>query len=108
MKLFRWSTFAFIVFLLCLRYLVSEDISLNWDAPIFIQGSYLVYLNQIPNVDFSTPLGPVMFLIGGLGMKLTTPTIIGMNVGMIIFSTIVLIATFFYSKIFYRKGLIYF
>lgn len=108
LKMFKIFTLLFIIFLVSIRYLSSESIALNWDAPIIIEGSYLVFLNQIPNVDFSTPIGPVIFLIGGLGMKLSTPTIIGLNIGFIIFSVLVLIGTLLLLKSFFSERLFLF
>ncbi len=78
--------FSTILFLLTFRFFISESIDLNGDSWILIDGVYRVFLNQKPHVDFSTPFGPVLFLAGAIGMKITTPTIAGMNVGFILFS----------------------
>ena len=106
--MFKEFTYIFIIFLVAMRYLASEDIALNWDAPIFIEGSYLVFLNQIPNIDFSTPIGPLIFLIGGIGMKLSTPTIIGLNIGLMTFSAILLIGALLLLKNFLSERLFLF
>ncbi len=71
------------------RILISDLIPVNWDGPIFIDGSYRVYLGQIPNKDFSAPLGPLIFLSGGFGMWISTPSILGMNLGLILFVSII-------------------
>lgn len=80
-----------ILLLVILRFLISEKIPLNWDAQFLIDGAYRVFLNQKPHVDFSTPLGPIVFLVGAIGMIITTPTIAGVNVGFILFGIFVLI-----------------
>lgn len=75
--------FLLLIVFVAFRFLVSDLIPVNWDAPIFIDGSYRVYLGQIPNRDFSTPIGPLIFLSGGLGMWISTPSILGMNLGLV-------------------------
>ena len=81
--------FIFLAILCIYRILVSDLIPINWDGPLFIDGSYRVYLGHIPNKDFSVPIGPLIFLSGGLGMKLTTPSILGMNVGFVIYILVI-------------------
>lgn len=74
-----------------MRVLVSEDLAINWDAPILINGAYRVFSGQIPHVDFSTPIGPIIFMASSFGMWLTTPSLLGMNLGLILFSIALLI-----------------
>jgi hypothetical protein len=71
---------------------------LNWDAPILIDGAYRVFLNQKPHVDFSTPLGPIIFIVGAIGMKATTPTIVGMHIGYILFGITILLASYAFTR----------
>lgn len=84
-----------ILLLVALRFSISDVIPLNWDTPILIDGAYRIFLDQKPHVDFSTPLGPIIFLAGAIGMKITTPTIAGLNVGYILFGLFILIVGYF-------------
>lgn len=84
-----YLVFIFLALLSIIRFSVSDLIPVNWDGPIFIDGSYRVYLGQIPNKDFSVPIGPLIFLAGGLGMSISTPSILGMNLGLILFSLMI-------------------
>ena len=81
-----------------LRILISGHIPLNWDTPILIEGAYRVFLGQKPHIDFSTPLGPIIYLAGAIGMKITTPTIAGLNIGYVIFDLFLLIISYFALK----------
>jgi hypothetical protein len=63
--------FFAIILLIILRFLVSNYMHLNWDTPILIDGAYRVFLNQKPHVDFSTPVGPIIFIVGAIGMRNT-------------------------------------
>lgn len=45
------------------------------DFSYIIDGSWRVANGQIPHLDFFTPLGPVIFLVGGLGMQLAGPCV---------------------------------
>lgn len=38
------------------------------DFMIFVDGAYRIVVGQIPNRDFHTPLGPIAFLLPGLGL----------------------------------------
>lgn len=38
------------------------------DFMIFVDGAYRIMVGQIPNQDFHTPLGPIAFLLPGLGL----------------------------------------
>lgn len=80
-----YLVFIFLALLSTIRFSISDLIPVNWDGPIFIDGSYRVYLGQIPNKDFSVPIGPLIFLAGGLGMSISTPSILGMNLGLVLF-----------------------
>jgi len=41
-----------------------------WDLPIFLDGAWRVSQGKVVHADFSSPLGPVTFFIGALGIKL--------------------------------------
>lgn len=90
-RLFKQISIIFILWIVCLRVLVSEDLAINWDAPILINGAYRVFSGQIPHVDFSTPIGPIIFMASSFGMWLTTPSLLGINLGLILFSITLLI-----------------
>lgn len=81
-----------------LRFLGSDNLRLNWDSPIFIDGAYRVFLGQVPHIDFSSPVGPVVFWMGGLGMRLTTPTLAGINVGFLIYGAIIVGSCSFFLR----------
>lgn len=61
----------------------SYSIQPNWDNAILIDGSYRVFQGRRPHHDFSTPIGPLYFVIGAAGMWLSTPTIAGIFLGII-------------------------
>ena len=63
------------------RLLIAGSIPITWDAGIIIDGSYRVLNGQIPHVDFSSPFGPVTFIAGAIGMLISTPTVMGLNLG---------------------------
>jgi hypothetical protein len=96
----------FSLFFCLLRFLGSDKLGLNWDSPIFIDGAYRVFLGQIPHIDFSSPVGPIVFWAGGAGMYLTSPTLAGMNVGYLIYGAMIVTAgTFFLRNILNRAFL---
>lgn len=105
---YRLSATLFIFLLISLRLLVSEDLAINWDAPILIDGSYRVFSGQIPHIDFSTPIGPVIFMIGALGMQLGSPSLLGLNLGLILFSSGILIITLIWMRGCLSKNLLFF
>lgn len=74
----------FLTIIITLRVLVINQIPLNWDTPIFIDGSYRVFKGQLPHVDFSTPVGELLFFFGAIGMKISTASIVGFNIGILI------------------------
>jgi len=80
----------FLVFFGISRLMGADNMGLNWDAPILIDGSYRVFLGQKPHHDFSTPIGPIYFAIGAIGMHLTSPTIAGLNFGLVLFGVLLL------------------
>lgn len=88
-------------FLVVSRLFLTSNIALGWDGPILVDGAYRVFKGQIPHVDFSAPMGPILFMFGGLGMWLVGPTILGLNLGLIIFGvlTIGLGITLLYKKL---------
>ena len=63
------------------RLFIAGSIPITWDAAIIIDGSYRVLNGQIPHVDFSSPLGPITFIVGAIGMLISTPSVMGLNLG---------------------------
>jgi hypothetical protein len=88
---FRNSIYFYITLALSLIYIglsrlsIIDLIQINWDAPILIDGSYRLFLGQSAHDDFSTPVGPLNFLPGALGMSLSGQSILGLNTGIVVF-----------------------
>ena len=100
-RVYRPFSILIILGLICLRFLVSDDLIINWDAPILIDGSYRVLNGQIPHLDFSTPIGPIIFIVGSFGMSIGSASLLGLNLGFIVFSIFLLI----FSVLALRKSL---
>jgi hypothetical protein len=88
---FRNSIYFYITLAVSLIYIglsrlsIIDLIQINWDAPILIDGSYRLFLGQSAHDDFSTPVGPLNFLPGALGMALLGQSILGLNIGIVVF-----------------------
>ncbi len=65
-----------------------------WDFAIVADGAWRIINDQIPHLNFSTPLGPVIFWVGALGMKLAGLTLMGFNLGFCIVGAMVTILIF--------------
>lgn len=63
------------------RLLIAGSIPMTWGAAIIMDGSYRVLNGQIPHVDFSSPIGPFTFIVGAIGMFISTPSVMGLNLG---------------------------
>jgi len=84
-KIWFFSVLMLLILFGMSRLLISAYMIPNWDNAILIDGSYRVFLGQKPHHDFSTPIGPIYFAIGALGMLLTSPTIAGIDFGIVVF-----------------------
>ena len=70
------------------RIFLVPNITINWDAPILIDGSYRLYLGQTIHNDFSSPVGLLNLFPGAVGMKIFGPNLLGLNFGISLFSFI--------------------
>ena len=70
------------------RILLIPLIQVNWDAPIIIDGAYRLYLGQTIHNDFSSPTGLLNLFPGAVGMEIFGPNLLGLNLGMSLFSLI--------------------
>jgi hypothetical protein len=98
-KVINLTFFLCACFLAVSRFYAHREFSLNWDAPIFFDGAWRVYSGELPHHDFSSPIGPVTFMIGAIGMALSTPTVAGINLGIVLFSlSLTLLSIYMVSK----------
>ena len=63
------------------RLLIAGSIPMTWGSAIIMDGSYRVLNGQIPHVDLSSPIGPFIFIVGAIGMFISTPSVMGLNLG---------------------------
>lgn len=73
---------------------IVSSVSPNWDSAFLIDGAYRVNLGFIPNRDFYSPIGPLVFYLGAVGFELTTNSLFGFDMAITIFG--LLIALFHY------------
>jgi len=75
----------FVLILSTIRiYSASVLTSGAWDLPIFIDGAWRVAQGQVVHNDFSSPVGPVTFLIDALGIKINGPHLQSLSYGVAI------------------------
>lgn len=55
---------------------IGVSVTTNYinDTTFFLEGGWRVYQGQRPHADFSSPLGPLMFLLVALGMWISGPS----------------------------------
>ena len=68
------------------RILLIPIIPVGWDAPIFFDGAYRIYLGQTIHNDFSSATGLLSLFPGAVGMKIFGPNLLGYNFGVSLFS----------------------
>ena len=68
------------------RILLIPIIPVNWDAPIYFDGAYRIYLGQTIHNDFSSATGLLSLFPGAVGMKIFGPNLLGYNFGVSLFS----------------------
>ena len=95
MRVFIFFSLLFIGFW---RILLGSIGTFNWDYPIFLDGIWRVIQGQIPHVDFSTPIGPLTFLIGYLGSIFTDLSIHSFDYGIVVVYFLTTYFTFYWSK----------
>jgi len=83
---------SFVIFVLLSKFTISLPI--HWDTQFMLDGSYRVYSGLVPNKQFSNPIGPLFYFIGGVGMKLIAPTIFGFEVGWTMFMALLTLMSF--------------
>jgi hypothetical protein len=94
----RTLIFIFLLFIGFWRILLGSIGTINWDYPIFLDGTWRIIQGQIPHIDFSTPIGPFTFFIGYLGSIFTGLSIHSFDYGIVFVYFLTTYFIFYWSK----------
>ncbi len=73
----------FIIMCWARLFLAERTFNIHWDTSIFLDGAWRVLQGQRPHHDFSSPVGPVTFLVLASGMKIMGVDLQGMGLGVV-------------------------
>ncbi len=66
-----WIYAAFVPLILLLLIPIATPIGpMYWDTYLYLDAAQRIWMGQIPNVDFSTPVGPLPYYLFAAGLKL--------------------------------------
>ena len=94
----RTLIFIFLLFIGFWRIFLGSIGTINWDYPIFLDGTWRIIQGQIPHIDFSTPIGPFTFFIGYLGSIFTGLSIHSFDYGIVFVYFLTTYFIFYWSK----------